>query len=417
MKLKEKFISLVWLFAALTLALSLGIPGGYNIGATFIILSSLGLFFLKPKWKILDREDRLLFWAFFVFAISMCFSVYLDGMSTRELDRPSRFIFALPVIVLLLCSSNRKEWLWYAVSFGAVFAFGVALYQRLVLGVYRADGEINAIMFGNTAMLLGFLSFAGAIYFHSQKRLSYVIFMLLGGLCGLGASVLSGTRGGWVGLPFISLFMFWQCRDLIGRKALVIVSSLAIVFVVTLVSVPQTGIQQRVSEAVSNIVTYVDGTAPETSVGARIDMWKSAIYMFEQSPIFGVGLSQVVSIKTQLALAGKISNVSAQFSHAHNEYLDALSKRGLFGFLFLLMIFLLPLRLFLKKLKLYKSNWQVRPYAIAGALIPMCYMDFGLTQVMFSHNIGVVMYAFPIVYFWAALRWAEREELAKSTAS
>jgi O-antigen ligase len=34
--------------------------------------------------------------------------------------------------------------------------------------------------------------------------------------------------------------------------------------------------------------------------------------------------------------------------------------------------------------------------------------------VMFSHNIGVMMYAFPIVYFWAAVRWAEREELAKN---
>ncbi|MCV2401624.1 O-antigen ligase family protein [Marinomonas sp. C2222] len=343
----------------------------------------------------------------------MFFAVYLDDGGVRGLDRPSRFILVLPVMVLLLCVSNRKEWLWYAVAFGSTLAFFVALYERIVLGVDRANGQINAIMFGNIAMLLGFLSFSGAVYFYSQRRFVLLAVMLCGGVCGVGASVLSGTRGGWIGLPLIGLFMFWQCRDLMDRKALFSVCTLVTIFLVSVVAIPETGVQKRVAAAVDDIENYIDGSNAETSVGARFDMWKSALYMFQQAPLLGVGQSQTIPIKKQLASEGKISDYSVGFSHAHNEYLDALSKRGIIGLAFLMLLYLLPLRLFLRKLKQCGSNWRIRSYAIAGALIPMCYMDFALTQVMFGHNIGVTMYAFLIVYFWAAVRWAEREELSQ----
>jgi O-antigen ligase len=77
-------------------------------------------------------------------------------------------------------------------------------------------------------------------------------------------------------------------------------------------------------------------------------------------------------------------------------------------------MYLIPMKLFLKKLREHRDNWRIRSYAMAGALVPMCYMDFALTQTMFVHNIGVMMFAFPIVYFWAAVHWAERDELSNN---
>jgi O-antigen ligase len=313
-----------------------------------------------------------------------------------------------------LRAKGPKEWLWYGIVVGSVLAFALALYERLVLGIERANGGEHPIMFGDTGMMLGLLSLVAAVYFYSQKRSLLLCFAVIGGLCGMGASVLSGSRGGWVAVPLIGFFLLWECRDLLGRKLLAGVVSVAAICIFVAIAVPQTGIQKRAGEAISNIQQYSDGSRTNTSVGARFDMWKAAIYMFEQAPIFGVGESQVRPIKTQLAAQGMIHEKAIPYDHAHNEYLQALSTRGIVGLVILLAMYLVPMRLFLKKLRVHRDNWRIRSYAMAGALIPMCYMDFALTQTMFVHNIGVMMFAFPIVYFWAAVRWAERDELSNN---
>lgn len=410
MLLKDRLGYLIWLFSYFTLAISIGVYSGYWVGVTGVVVSSLiGLYFFKPKWEKLDRDDYLLFFAFLLFSLSLFFASCLDDFQIKELDRAAMFIFALPFLLVFLNVSNHKEWLWYGVITGAFLAFIMALYERLVLGIYRVHGAENAILFGNVGLMLGFLSLAGAMYFYTQKRYVELILSLSGGLLGIGVSILSGTRGGWVCLPLIGLFFFWQCCDLLGRKRRFLVFSFAFLCIGLAVSLPETGIQKRIYAAVSNINSYVTDTNKDTSVGLRFEMWRSAIYMFEQSPILGVGKSQVMPIKSELASTGMISRHAVPFDHVHNEYLEALSVRGIIGLLFLLSIYLIPLSLFLKKIKQHRDNWNIRSYAIAGSLIPMCYMDFGLTQAMFSFNVGVIMYAFPVVYFWGAVRLSEKE--------
>jgi len=413
MQLKTRFAMFVWFLAAMTFVGAIGIPKGFNVTALLLLLCSLGMICLRPVMHPADKQDKILIWTFIVFGISLILFTLYDVLGGRGLDKPSRFLLVIPVIFLLLRSKGPKEWLWYGIVVGSLLAFALALYERVILGVARARGGEHAIMFGDTGMLLGLLSVAAAIYFFSQKRFVWLVIALAGAFSGVGASVLSGSRGGWVAVPLIGLFLFWECRDLLGKKRLISVFSAALLCVVIAVAIPQTGIQKRVGEAVSNIEHYVNGSNAATSVGLRFDMWKAAIYMFKEAPFFGVGESQVQPIKRELVAEGLIVKRAVPFNHAHNEYLQALSTRGIVGFVLLMAMYLVPLKLFLHKLRQYKDNWRIRSYAIGGALVPMCYMDFALTQTMFMHNIGVMMFAFPIAFFWAALRWAEREELAK----
>ncbi|MFI8622109.1 O-antigen ligase family protein [Marinomonas sp. NPDC078689] len=413
MQLKARFAMLVWFFAAFTFAGAIGIPKGFNVATLLIFLCSFGMSFFKPVLHSTDKADKILIWVFLAFGSSLVIASLFDQFEWSGLDKPSRFLLVIPIIFLLLRAKGPKEWLWYGIVVGSLLAFAHALYERVILDVARARGGEHPIMFGDTGMMLGLLSLAAAIYFFSQKRFTWLIYALFGGLAGMGASVLSGSRGGWVAVPLIGLFLLWECRDLLGKKRLMAVFSVAIFCIVTAVLVPQTGIQKRVGEAVSNIMQYSDGSKTATSVGLRFDMWKSAIYMFQQAPVFGVGESQVQPIKRELVAKKEIVKKAIPYNHAHNEYLQALSTRGIVGLFFLLAMYLVPLKLFLRKLRQHKDNWHIRSYAIGGALVPMCYMDFALTQTMFMHNIGVMMFAFPIAYFWAALRWAERDELAK----
>ena len=53
-----------------------------------------------------------------------------------------------------------------------------------------------------------------------------------------------------------------------------------------------------------------------------------------------------------------------QFTHAHNQYLDDLSKRGIVGLLALLAVLFIPLRTFMKKLN--TTNDEVKLIATLG---------------------------------------------------
>ena len=408
------FSAFVWFSAALTFALSLGISSGYGIGTVLIFLSSSALCVLKPKLSEFTKEDRVLFSIFALYAIAMFVFAYLDGWHVRELDRPSRFILALPVMLLLLKLVGRVQWLWFGVVLGAILAFTLAVYERSVLGFGRAQGSQHPIMFGNIGMMLGLISFVSSMYFLAKKRYLWLALGIVGGLCGIGASVLSASRGGWVALPLIGFFLLWQSRFLLGKKALIGVLATSVFLIVVAVAAPQTGIKDRIDQAVSDVVKYDTGVDKKTSVGLRFEMWKATLIMFKGSPFIGVGEYGSVSVKTRIVEEGVVLKEVLVYSHAHNEYINALGLSGIVGFIFLMSIYLVPLKLFLKKMRQYPDNWNIKSYAMAGALVPMSYMDFGLSQAMFSHNIGVMMYAFPIVYFWAAVRWAEREELAKT---
>lgn len=411
------FSTLIWFFSGLMFALCISFPDGYRIGAGGLILLSLSIFFLKPKWRMLNNDDRLLFWVFFVFVISIYGAalsdwIRFDSFVKKTLDRFSLFILVLPVMVLLLNVSDRKEWLWYGVVIGAISGFSLALYERLVLGLGRASGSENAILFGNISMLLGFLSLTAASYYFFQKRFFWLVLALIGGVCGIGGSILSGSRGGWVAAILVTFFLLWVCRNLLGRKLLAKVTLAVFLMISIVVVVPQTGVQARIGQAVSNITHYADNKRKESSVGLRFDMWKAAVYMFQQNPIFGVGESQVKKIKQNLADIGSISQKTVPFHHVHNEFLDVVSKRGIIGLFFTLILYFVPLKLFMKKIRENEDNWRVKSYAVAGALVPMSYIDFGLTNVMFTQKIGVIMYAFSIVLFWVAVKNAENKELS-----
>ncbi len=212
-------------------------------------------------------------------------------------------------------------------------------------------------------------------------------------------------------LPLVGFFLLWNSKSLLSKKIIIRILISVVVVITTIISFPQTRVRHRVDQAVSNIHHYYDDTNKGTSIALRFDMWKSAWYMFESSPIIGMGNDESFKEKQIYVKEGLVGPGLLQFLHAHNEYLTSLSLRGVLGLFFLLFVYLVPLKLFLKKIREYDNNWHVKSYAIAGAIIPISYMHFEITQSLFYHNIGVMMYALPILFLWAAVRWAERGEV------
>ena len=399
--LARRYSSLaVFLMAAIALI----VPSGYTYGAAFLLLGSFSLLWQPPAlW--LQKEDKQIMAVLALYSLLFCAQLWLEGVGSRAYDRPSRFMFAIPVLLFVFAYPPRLAFMWAGLVVGCVLTASWAIWQKLFLGIERATGYTYVIQFGNISMLFGIFCLAGLGWAAVQPNARrWVAFLLLGALAGMLGSLLSGSRGGWIGLPFVFLVLYRAY----GRELSVSVRSGAVATVLALAALvyllPQTGVQSRVDQAFHDIEQYQQGNK-WTSLGARLDMWQGALTLIAEKPLTGWGWNGYSQGMQALVDKGQVIQFAAD-NHAHNEYLDNFARRGVLGLLSLLALYLVPLRLFARRLA--SPNLELRALATAGTLLPVAFMDFGLSQVFFGHNSGVMVYAFWLAVLWGTLRAYEK---------
>lgn len=386
-------------------ALALIADSGYTYGPVLLLLASFTLLWRRPVLN-LQAEDK---WLMAVIAgYSLLFLVQLmwDGASSRAYDRPSRFLFAVPVLLFVLVYPPKLSWLWSGLVVGSVLTGSWAIWQKLILGVERATGYTYVIQFGNISMLFGLFCVAGLGWAFVQPHAKrWIILLLVGAVFGALGSLLSGSRGGWIGLPFVFLVFYRAYGNLLAVKLRLGIMAGLLALVALVYVVPQTGVKLRVMQAFHDIELYNSGENKATSLGARFEMWQGALTLIAEKPLTGWGWEGYSQGMQALVDKGEVIPFAAA-NHAHNEYLDNFSRRGILGLLSLLALYLVPLRLFSKRLT--ESNLELRALATAGAILPVAFMDFGLSQVFFGHNSGVMVYAFWLAVLWGTLRAYEK---------
>lgn len=404
----DLFSKFVWFIVSTNFALSISIFDGYRYFSLFLFFLTVSLVFIKIDFTKNNREDFFIIGALFIYGASYFFFEYIDSYSWPDPSLPSRFFIVLPVMMMLFQIKDFKRVIWYGISLGAILAFIFAIYEKVVLGLGRANGGgLVPIMFGDIGMLLAFLSFISLVYFKKKKNLTWSFISFVAVFSGIGVSLLSVSRGSWVALPIVGTFLFWQCRSHFQKKTFLIFAFLIIAFGSCFSLVPQTDIKNRFNKGVEHILAYSEGGERDSSVGLRFEMWKLATYMFLEKPILGAGRESSLPLKKELVREGKVVSEAVHYKHSHNVFFDALGYRGLVGLAFEVMIYLVPFMLFYKKLNL---SWEIKLYALAGAVVPLSYVLFGLTEVLFVHKVGVTIYAFYVGFFWVALRRCEDED-------
>ncbi|WP_235041849.1 O-antigen ligase family protein [Vreelandella profundi] len=384
----------VFLFGAIALV----IPSGYSVGAALLLLGGLGLLFTMRVPR-LSKEDVWIVGAVLAYVLVAFAEVWWDGQGSRGLDKPSRFILAIPALWWVLRYPPNMAFLWSGMAVGAIAAGSWAGWQKLFEGVDRAQGYTYVIQFGNLSMLLGVMCLAGLGWAIMQRyRHAWICLLLLGALAGILGSLFSGSRGGWVGFPIVLLVLYRAYGRNLSNKLKTAVVAAVIVGAIVVYAVPQVGVQGRVHEAFNDVSLYVSGENRTTSVGARFEMWRGAANLIQEKPLLGWGYNGYKNEMLALSDQGFISREIGEYGHAHNEFIDAFAKRGLLGLAVLIGLYLIPLRLFSKGLS--AENLSDRALATAGVLLPVTYIDFGLSQVFLTHNSGVMMYAFLLAILW-----------------
>lgn len=383
-------------------AIALVVSSGYSAGAALLLLG--GLYCLATRNKIpLTKNDWLVLAALVIYGLMGVLETAFYQYPSRNYDLPSRFLAAAIALVLVMKYPPRLSWLWAGLATGGILAGSWAGYQKLFLHVERAAGFTHVIQFGNISMLTGLFCVAGIAWACTRSnKLGWVVWLALGALGGIAGSLFSGSRGGWIGLPLIALVFFRVYHQYFSLRFKVLLSGTVVALAVLIYCIPQFGVQQRVQEAIQNVTLYSQGSS-DTSVGARFEMWKGASQLFLEKPLLGWGRDNYQAAMADLVAQGKASPLVLPFGHPHNELLNNAAKQGTVGILALLFLYFVPLRLFAPGLR--AESLTQRSLATAGFLLPVAYIDFGLSQAFFTHNSGVMVYAFWLVVLWGSYKF------------
>lgn len=141
---------------------------------------------------------------------------------------------------------------------------------------------------------------------------------------------------------------------------------------------------QVVTAAVENVEQNV--TTKESN-GARVLVYKTAIYLIKSNYVIGVGTGD---IKDELMKEYKVRKMTGAFDNelnAHNQYLETWLGQGIAGITLLLLIFILPFVIAIRN-----KNWLLLTFVIIAAF------NF-MFESMLNTQAGVVFFAFFYSYF------------------
>lgn len=379
--------------------LCLAFGKGYNYPALLLLLLAL---ITSPHWchsAIFTRPIRLISLAFVSYFATYLLSWMIYGGELSDLDQPSRMLLVLPILYMLIRFPIRHQWLCYALTIGALIAGLVAIIHIQQFGFSRAFTGQNShwwlkgympIQSGNMAMTLGLLSLTISFYALKNRQTPLVVISLVGAFSGVLASFLSGSRGAWIAIPFIFAYLLWANRSLLNKKLIVIMTLIAVGAIGAISSLDR--VQNRVAVAVHEIQQYEQDNR-YSSLGIRFELWKNALLTFKASPLIGVGEPERYTLQKTHADQGFIDKKVAYefFSHAHNQYLEDLSIRGVIGLMALLTIFYIPVKLTRANINLKSAEECV--YGQLMVVHILSFMLYQLTQAMFSHNSGTIFFA------------------------
>lgn len=357
-----------------------------------------------PNNVVTPWLSRCLIATFIGYFLSYVFFFLYHQEDLRHLDMPSKFVGFSLLLFFLMRYPVRYQLLFLGINLAAIIGGIVAIGHVYYLNYDAAFTYMMKIQTGDIAMSLGLLSGLITLYYQ-EKKSPWVYFSALATLLGVGASFLSETRGAWVCLPLLLIYALWRYRCRIGYKMYLIIGGVVVFFVIYFFYINPI---PRIQHAISDITHYAQDNK-NTSVGIRFELWKSAVYSWQEKPFLGWGEQAIFSSQVEQAKQGLIDAIipEKQF-HAHNQYFEELSRRGLVGVLAFLSLLCIPLVAFYQTRQ--QQSPEIKLLANMGILHIFLISTYCLTQAFFAHHSGVIFYLLILVTIAAAITGVNKEK-------
>ncbi|NPT57492.1 O-antigen ligase family protein [Paraburkholderia elongata] len=332
----------------------------------------------------------------------------------RQFDALSRFVLALPVFLLLRqLPSRHLRVIGWGCAAGAL-AVGIwALVDQPAGGWTDANrlnnSYTNAIPFGDTALLLGFLS-VFTLGWDKPRDWRVLGLRLLALVCGGYASYLSGSRGGWLAVPVFVVLLGMQYQWYAHKKRLLIATLVIVLGAGALLSTER--IQKRLGE-VGNDVSMMHQGEDYTSVGLRLQLWNASRLIFTHHPVYGVGKGRLVDELGVLAKRGEVKTEIVN-ERAHSDFFSTLAEMGAIGVMCLLLFYYGISVYFWRHRR--SNDPAIRAASYAGLAVATSTVIFGLTIDVLVPIMVTVLLALLIATFLAVID-ARKRELATAQSA
>lgn len=372
-------LSVLFLFCGLFI-----VPSGASYLSNLIVLSSFfGIInYLVGKKRNVGLRDKRILFVFAAYAAVILVNRQIHGDSSWIMRN-------LLYVVVFSCFIPREKIILNIGMLSAIMggisigALGIWQYHN---GVDRVEGYTNAILFSQAALVMFILNMCVVL---SPQRLIISIFSSVAMLGSLYALYQSQSRGVWIAAIFIILMvLFFKLRHRPIRLSIIIV-----VFIISIISLYQYSpiVQQRVLDAASDL-DKIQLNSFDTSWGLRLMAWKSAWFGFLENPLFGVGSSGLERLRLEQLKSGIVDQFYINYGmyHAHNQFMQNLLIRGIFGGVVASLIMVYPLLIARNAFGIIS----------ASALVPVGIVICSLSDVPLEHQNTLYLYTLSVVFCW-----------------
>ena len=396
----------------LYLLLIIGIKGGFAIGIAGLWGLGCYVWIFRPK----PQMDQGSVWTITVFVIYFLLNVALNLYHQdflREYDLPFRYLLSILVFIALSHFRPSQDAFWIGLSLGSIF--GVLSIINTREHMLNGDPVRGVAHLGNISMIVGLMCFSGWRWAldKSKSRGVWILMVLLGGVSGIVGSVLTGTRGAWLAVPPVMIIYLIDLARFF-KWPLYRVFAVAIVCLAAILWTFQHNqiINSRFSRAVIETRLFFNPEsgaaehAEDTSVGQRWFMWKNAIHMIQLKPILGWGKRDYLDYKNKRIIEGQVHPQIAKYTDAHNDYIDATVKIGVLGLVSLLLVYLVPMMLFVKRY--LRDYGLVQGLSLSAIVMITGYMVSGLTATFMTINMNVMFYTVTVAVLFSLIETQTR---------
>lgn len=399
-KLKLIFGFIFVNLAYATIYFSPGIDHGGQTPLFFLFLLSIPLLCSKACYQNIDK--KFLFSLVFVFIAAIPLAV--KSGAGEALDTPSRFLIIAIVYIALSQAPIKGELVLRSAMLACVIAFVVACHEVLTTKATRVNIGIGILESAYTLSVLLFFCLIACVYSQSKKwKLIAAISLGLGAL----ALAQTGTRGAWLATIITAIIFLRIVSPTNFFKILLIGGVLSLTAFAAGYNF-STVIEKRVDATIKEL-RFFGELNRSTSTNLRLIYWEHALEGFQDSPLTGLSYQENASLRKDFAKRYNVHMVGTEDgrSSSHNEILNAMVQKGIIGLMAILLVYLIPLKHFLNKLK--STQQSVKSYAVAGVCTISAMFISGLTEAPLMHTSVSVTYGMMLVLLYHAIRNEEHK--------
>jgi O-antigen ligase len=337
-----------------------------NLVVLVVFIGSL-FFLLRKKEPPLQDTDELRRWRWII-ALTLVGPVLAVGMGQLlrgefyppNFDAPLRIALCAPIFLAISFGWLHKEgkepvtflWVKYSIPTLLLWTYLYRPSWSDSWGTNRIKTYfVDALSFGSLTLLFSLISFASLTFFWQKLRLANRIFISICIFTGLYLSVMSGSRTGWLVLPFF-LFIWLSGFALkqYGNKNAILMM-LVILITLTLFIPLQPVLVDKIKLAFSEIANYQwNSVNPDNSVGMRISFYRMAIFYFSENPLQGwgdLGWMRLMNSPNTFQYATEFTKDFAK-NGFHNEVLTSAVRSGVWGLITSISLIIIPVVLAIK---------------------------------------------------------------------